>query len=64
VITSFKRWIAVLAVILPVTALVTSPVMAAATKTKTATTHHVTAVHKTAVHKTTHPKKTASPAAS
>jgi hypothetical protein len=64
VITSFKRLIAALAFILPVAALVTSPVMAA-TQTKTTKTHHVTPVHKASVHKTTHTKKkTTSPTAS
>jgi hypothetical protein len=52
VITSFKRLIAALAFVLPVAALVASPVMAAsASKTK----HHTT-VHK-ASHKSTHAKK-------
>jgi hypothetical protein len=63
VITSFKRLIAVLAVILPAAALVTSPVMAAS-KAKTAKTHHTTSVHKASAHKTTHTRKTTSPAAS
>jgi hypothetical protein len=56
VITSFKRLIAALAVVLPVSALVMSPVMAA-TPAKTAKVH-TTSVHKAAVHKTTHAKKT------
>jgi hypothetical protein len=61
VITSFKRLIAALAVILPAAALVTSPVMAASlTKTKP---HHVS-VHKASVTKTTHTKKTTTPTAS
>jgi hypothetical protein len=60
VITSFKRLIAALAIILPAAALVTSPVMAA-TPTK-AKTHHVS-IHKTSMHKT-HAKKVAAPTAS
>jgi hypothetical protein len=60
VITSFKRLIAALAIILPAAALVTSPVMAASqTKTKP---HHTSSVHKASGHKT-HSKKTAAPAA-
>jgi hypothetical protein len=60
VITSFKRLIAALAVILPAAALVTSPVMAASqTKTKP---HHVL-IHKASIHKT-HAKKTTAPTAS
>jgi hypothetical protein len=60
VITSFKRLIAALAIIVPAAALVTSPVMAASqTKTKT---HH-TSVHKASTHKT-HAKKAVSPTAS
>jgi hypothetical protein len=57
VISSFKRLIAALAVILPAAALVTSPVMAAS-HTKTTKTHH-TSVHKASAHKTTHKKVTA-----
>lgn len=54
VITSFKRLIAALAVILPTAALVASPVMAASqTKTKP---HHVS-IHKASTHRTTHAKK-------
>ncbi len=52
-ITSFKRLIAALAVILPVAGLVASPAMAA-THTKAAKTHHV---HKASAHKTSHAKK-------
>jgi hypothetical protein len=62
VITSFKRLIAALALILPVAALATSPVMAA-THTKTTKTHHAS-VHKASAHKTTHAKKKTSPTAS
>ena len=54
-ITSFKRLIAALAVILPVAALVTSPVMAAS-HNKTTKAHHA-AVHKASAHKTFHAKK-------
>lgn len=57
-ITSFKRLIAALAIVLPAAALVTSPVMAASAKK----THHHTAVHKVSTHKTSH-KKMATPAA-
>jgi hypothetical protein len=56
--SSFKRLIAALAFVLPVTALVASPVMAA--------THHkstTSSVHKTSAHKS-HGKKTSSPTAS
>jgi hypothetical protein len=63
VITSFKRLIAALAFIVPVAALVTSPVMAAS-QTKTTKTHHVSALHKTVAHKTVHTKKTIAPTAS
>ncbi len=56
-ITSFKRLIAALAIVLPAAALVTSPVMAASHHK----THH-TAVHKVSTHKTSH-KKMATPAA-
>jgi hypothetical protein len=62
VITSFKRLIATLALILPVAALAASPVLAA-TQTKTTKTHHAS-VHKASAHKTTHPKKKTSPTAS
>ena len=58
VITSFKRLIAALAIVLPAAALVTSPVMAASHKK----THH-TAVHKVSAHKTSHAKKATAPAA-
>jgi hypothetical protein len=61
VITSFKRLIAALAILLPAAALVTSPVMAA-TPAK-AKSHHVS-VHKAAVHKTSHAKKAPTPTAS
>jgi len=58
--TSFKRLIAALAFVLPVAALVTSPVMAASHhKTKP---HHAS-VHKTSSHKT-HGKKATMPTAS
>lgn len=60
-ITSFKRLIAATAFILPVAALVASPVLAA-TPAKTKTAHH-TAVHKVSVHKS-HSKKVAAPTAS
>jgi len=56
VITSFKRLIAALAVILPASALVLSPVMAA-TPAKAVKAHHTT-VHKVTAHKTSHAKKT------
>jgi hypothetical protein len=60
VITSFKRLIAALAFILPVAALVTSPVMAAShTKAKP---HHMS-VHKASMHKH-HSKKMTAPTAS
>jgi hypothetical protein len=59
VITSFKRLIAALAIVLPAVALATSPVMAAShTKTK----HHVS-IHKVSAHKS-HSKKIAAPTAS
>ncbi|HBK04669.1 MAG TPA: hypothetical protein DDZ81_02265 [Acetobacteraceae bacterium] len=59
-ITSIKRLIAGLAFVLPVAALVTSPVMAASqTKAK----HHHASVHKASTHKS-HAKKAAAPAAS
>ncbi len=61
-ITSFKRLIAALAIILPAAALVTSPVMAAS-HAKTTKPHHVS-IHKASSHKTTHAKKVAKPAAS
>lgn len=58
-ISSFKRLIAALAFVLPVAALVASPVMAAShAKAKS---HH--SVHKTSMHKS-HAKKPASPTAS
>ena len=57
VISSFKRLIAALAVILPVAGLVASPVMAA-THTKAAKTHHI---HKASAHKS---KKATAPTAS
>jgi hypothetical protein len=60
VITSFKRLIAALAFVLPVAALVTSPVMAAS-HTKTKPQH--ASVHKASAHKT-HSKKTVAPTAS
>jgi hypothetical protein len=56
--TSFKRFIAALAFVLPAAALVASPVMAATH----AKAHH-TAVHKVSAHKT-HAKKTTAPTAS
>jgi len=55
VITSFKRLIATLAVIVPAAALVTSPAMAMSQPK--AKSHH-TSSHKTVAHKTTHTKKT------
>lgn len=58
--TSFKRLIAALAIVLPVTALVASPVMAATHHHKHV--KHTTAVHKTSTHKT-HKKATVKPAA-
>jgi hypothetical protein len=61
VITSFKRLIVALAFVVPVAALVTSPVMAAS-HTKTSKPHHVS-VHKASAHKTTHAKKLTAPAA-
>jgi hypothetical protein len=60
VITSLKRLIAMLAFVLPVAALVTSPVMAAG-HTK-ARSHHAS-VHKASSHKM-HSKKTTAPTAS
>jgi hypothetical protein len=60
VISSFKRLIAALAFVLPVAALVASPVMAAShAKAKS---HH-SSIHKTSMHKS-HGRKTASPTAS
>jgi hypothetical protein len=56
VITSFKRLIAALAFVLPVAALLASPVMAASHHKKS---HH-TSVHKVSMHKT-HAKKTTTP---
>jgi hypothetical protein len=61
VITSFKRLIAALAIVLPAAALVASPVMAAS-HAKTAKSHHTTSVHK-AAHKT-HAKKASTTTAS
>jgi len=58
VITSFKRLIAALAIILPAAALVTSPVMAASH----AKAKHHTSVHKASAHK--HAKKTTATTAS
>ena len=62
-ITSFKRLIAALAVILPVAALVTSPVMAASHTRTTKTAHHTTmhkaSIHKASAHKSIHKKVTA-----
>jgi hypothetical protein len=55
VITSFKRLIAALAVIVLAAALVTSPAMAVSPPK--AKTHHVSG-HKTVAHKITHSKKT------
>jgi hypothetical protein len=57
VITSFKRLIAALAVVLPAAALVTSPVMAAS-HTKTTKTHHAS-IHKASAHRMAHKKVTA-----
>lgn len=59
--TSFKRLIAALAIVLPVTALVASPVMAA-THHKHHVAKHTTSVHKASAHKTHH-KATVKPAA-
>jgi hypothetical protein len=60
VITSFKRLIAALAFVLPVAALVASPVMAATQNH--AKTHH--SVHKTSSHKMHSKKNTTAPATS
>lgn len=57
-ITSIKRLIAGLAFVLPVAALVASPVMAA-----THAKHHHSQVHKASMHKS-HGKKVSAPAAS
>jgi hypothetical protein len=64
VITSFKRLIAALTIVLPAAALVTSPVMADTTVkpkvhhvVKHKTAMHKSLVHKTAMHKTHTPKK-------
>jgi hypothetical protein len=58
---SYKRLTAALAFVLPLAALLTTPVMAA-TQAKTTKSHH-TAVHKVSTHKTSHAKKK-TPAAS
>ena len=63
-ITSFKRLIAALAIVVPAAALVTSPVMAASQTKTIKTTHHTASIHKTVAHKTTHTKKVTTPAAS
>jgi hypothetical protein len=51
----YKRLTAALAFVLPVAALVTTPVMAAS-QSKTTKTHH-TGVHKVSTHKASHAKK-------
>jgi hypothetical protein len=60
VITSFKRLIAALVFVMPVVALVASPVMAA---THTRTRHHHSAIHHASLHKS-HSKRITSPTAS
>ncbi len=63
VITSFKRLIAALAIVLPAAALVTSPVMAASHKKTHHTAVHKVSAHKVSAHKASHAKKVTTPAA-